>query len=237
MSFVTLRASAVGGRAGGLAWHERGLYRARLVVAGTGGHRRARARARACASAVIVVVAGMLVLALGGCAPSRPLRQGSADTHASRGRRVALSGRPEAPGGATPARDQAILAAWRASVEAFDTAGRTADWQSPALAATRVPPQLAEARQVLYEMFLAGEVAVGTDRIVTERVLSVTGTRSVVKGCVSGGEVDVFASTGRHVPGVGGEPGPVRITSTLVDTPAGWKVAYQTTKEEPCPVG
>lgn len=237
MGFVTLRASAVGGRAGRLAWLERVLYRAPLVVAGTGGHRRAGARARARASAAIVVAAGMLALALGGCAPSRPLRQGSADVHASRGRRVALSGRPAAPGGATLARNQAILAAWRASVEAFDTAALTADWQSPALAATRVSPELDVARSVLYQMFIGGEVAVGTSHIGSESVVSASAHRATVTGCVTGNEIDVYASSGKPVPGVAGQLGSVRIRSTLVDTPGGWKVAYQTTKEEPCPVG
>jgi len=175
------------------------------------------------------VLAGMLMVALGGCAPARPLRSSSPGGRA----RVLPDSRPSG----TSARDEAVLTAWRAAIVAFDTAALTDDWQSPALAATAVPPALNIATSVLKHMAANAEVGEGRDRILAARVLSADSTHALVSGCVYGHEIAVYRGTSRPVPGSAGEVGTVLITSTLIDTSAGWKVEDQFTKEEPCSAG
>jgi hypothetical protein len=172
------------------------------------------------------VLAGMLMVALGGCAPARPLRSSSPGGRA----RVLPDSRPSG----TSARDEAVLTAWRAAIVAFDTAALTDDWQSPALAATRVPPELNVARSVIFQMAARGEVAVGTERIIAARVVYVLASRAEVVGCVGGNEIAVFRATGKPVPGVLGEVGQARLDSILVRTPSGWKVRNQTAEEVTC---
>jgi len=134
---------------------------------------------------------------------------------------------------ASPATD-AIVVGWEAAFSAFDSAARSDDWQSPALAATYVEPQLDSIRTNLRVDLLNGDVSVGSDRIVNARVLSASAGSAELRACVQGGEILVGAATGDAVAGVSGEVGPEEVSADLVNSPSGWKVERQTVAEGSC---
>jgi hypothetical protein len=132
-------------------------------------------------------------------------------------------------------RDSAIVAGWRAAYEAFDVAERTMDWESPALAATNVPPQLGIDTENLKIEYEAGYVSVGHDSILTVDVVKRAAQVATVVACTNENEISVFASTLEPVPGELGETGLTGFTSIMVDTASGWKIEQNETTEGTCP--
>src|SRR5579872_3848765 len=107
----------------------------------------------------------------------------------------------------SPALAAAVLVAWRAALDAFDTAARSADWDSPALRATHVQPQLLAATDSLLAERMSGETSVGLTWVVRAAVERVHGPQAWVLACVDDGQIDVVAATGRPVPGPLGQAG------------------------------
>ncbi len=127
-----------------------------------------------------------------------------------------------------------MVAAWEAAQVAFHDAALTADPSFPALAATMVDPQLGGAESALRGMRARGEVARGPDFYGSPRVSTVTATGATVVSCVHGEEIVIFPRNGRPVPGVLGQPDYELVTSTMVPTSSGWKVADQTVRVGAC---
>jgi hypothetical protein len=124
-------------------------------------------------------------------------------------------------------RDSAVLAGWRASLDAFDTAQRTMNWESPAVAATHVQPELGTAVRNMYLFHTVGYVAIGQNKIEWAKVLTSSEKKATVSACIFAGEVDVYGSTHEPVAGVLGQSGYTEATATMVNTPSGWKLEYQ----------
>lgn len=134
----------------------------------------------------------------------------------------------------TAARDAAIIAGWKAAVEAIDTASRTNDWQSPAVAATHMNPQLGLVQASLQADARQNLVAVGTDAVLSVRIAQAVGDTATVIGCLDGNEIQVDSTTGQPAPGVGGQRGQELVTSTMQETVTGWKVSQETVSEQTC---
>ena len=130
-------------------------------------------------------------------------------------------------------RDNAILAGWRAALDAFDAAQRTMNWESPAVAATHVQPELGTAVRNMYLFHSVGYVAVGQNKIEWAKVLRSSEKKATVSACIFAGEVDVYSSTHEPVAGVLGQSGYTEATATMVNAPSGWKLEYQTWAD-PC---
>jgi hypothetical protein len=135
-------------------------------------------------------------------------------------------GIPKVAGHAS-ARDSAILAGWKASLEAFDAAARTMDWSSPAVAATHVQPQRGIAVRNLWLEHWAHYISIGNDSIVWTEVHPESAHTAKVIACVNGNEITVYEATRKPVPGVLGESGHGGYNATMVQTPTGWKLERQ----------
>jgi hypothetical protein len=130
--------------------------------------------------------------------------------------------------------DQVIISAWLAAEKAFHDAALTSDPNAPELAATMIAPQLEGARRSLQELRAYGDIAKGrTDYGSPAIVRSDTGG-AVVVSCIHGAEIEVNAKTGQPVPGELGQVDFNLVTSTMANTPDGWKLANQTVGSGQC---
>jgi hypothetical protein len=129
---------------------------------------------------------------------------------------------------------QAVAAGWRAALDAVDVASRTSDPSNPMLAATHSGTQLARVTANIQAEKLNGWVASGTDKIVSVRVVRLTGNQARVIACVQGDEVEVNSRTLKPVLGEPGEAGPVSFDAQMVRSSGGWKIAHQISKQGPC---
>ena len=81
----------------------------------------------------------------------------------------------------------------------------------------------------------SGVVAKGTTQLIGVGVISLSGDTAQLVGCVMRGEIDIYSSTGRPVPGPAGRAGPDVIRAEMTETSLGWKVKSETTEEAQCP--
>jgi hypothetical protein len=131
--------------------------------------------------------------------------------------------------------DGAVIAGWKAALNAYDTAARSSDPNSPALVATHVEPELSIAEKSLALERYNNAIATGSDRVLRARVVSLSDKSATVAACVNGGEIFVDASTRQPVPGVLGQAGIEGSNATMLLTPGGWKLERQTVREGRCP--
>ncbi len=131
----------------------------------------------------------------------------------------------------------AIVQGWLSALYAFDEASRTSDWRSPDLTATEVDPELDAVVSELRALARAGVVTTGNTNFIRVAVISVSGNTAQLVGCVNRGEIEVYSSSRRRVPGDAGRAGPEVISAELAATFAGWKVKSETNKEAQCPFG
>lgn len=131
--------------------------------------------------------------------------------------------------------DAAVIAGWKAALNAADTAARTSDPNSPGLAMTFVQPELGIAKKNLANARSGNAVAVGSDRVIRVRVMDVSGNEAKVAACVDGGEIFIDALTRKPVPGVLGEAGLEGSNATMVLRPSGWKIEQQAVNQGRCP--
>lgn len=129
----------------------------------------------------------------------------------------------------------AIVQGWLSALQAVDEASYTSNWRSPDLAATEVDPELVLEVSDLHALARAGIVTRGTTTLVSVGVVSLSGDTAQLVGCVTRGEINVFASTGRPLPGASGRAGPEVISAEMIETSMSWKVKSETSKESPCP--
>jgi hypothetical protein len=121
-------------------------------------------------------------------------------------------------------------------MDAYDDAAYTDDWQSPELGATQVDPALAGGQASLRWLAAAGDVAVGTPKILGITVDVESATSAYVVGCLGGDEIDIKRSTGLPVPGdLGEDTIPDVFNAQMVKTSSGWKLESQSVEEAQCP--
>jgi hypothetical protein len=129
----------------------------------------------------------------------------------------------------------AVLTAWRAAQQAFYQAARSPDPNSPGIAATFAPPELDVVRQNLQALHGQGVViSAPTPDFSRAQVASLSGSQATVRACINGTAPEVFAATGKPVPGPAGQTGPETVQSTVVNTPYGWRVSQQAVTVGPC---
>ncbi len=131
----------------------------------------------------------------------------------------------------------AIVQGWLSALYAFDEASRTSDWRSPYLTATEVNPELDVVVSELRALARARIVTTGNTQLMRVSVVSVSGSTAQLVGCVNRGEIEVFSSTRRPVPGAAGRAAREVISAEMAATFAGWKVKSETNKEAQCPFG
>ena len=130
--------------------------------------------------------------------------------------------------------DVAVIAAWKASLYAYDSAARTSNPNSPGLAATHVEPELTSAEKNLALERSDKAIATGNDHVLRVRVVSLSGKTASVAACVNGREIFVNEATRQPVPGVLGQAGIEGSNATMLLTPEGWKLERQTVTEGRC---
>jgi hypothetical protein len=130
--------------------------------------------------------------------------------------------------------DAAVIAGWKAALNAADTAALTANAADPDLETTHTQPELGIVQMNLKAERAAGAVAIGHDRVLDVRVIRVVDKRASIAACVEGNEIVIFALTRKPVPGPLGETGLEGIDSTLVDSTTGWKVEHQSVSQGRC---
>ena len=127
-----------------------------------------------------------------------------------------------------------VLSGWLAAESAFADAARTANAYAPELTATTVDPQLAWSRALLERMAASNQIATGQDNDGTPRVIALHGDRATVRTCARDAEIVVFATSGKPAPGVLGQVEFDLLTSTMVQTAAGWKLLTQAVGSGQC---
>jgi len=137
----------------------------------------------------------------------------------------------DAPNSAT---DAAVIAGWKAALNAVDSAARTANAKSPALEATHVQPQLGVVETNLEKEHAADEVATGADRVLSVNVTRLEGTQASIVACVNGDEIVIDAGTHQPAPGLLGQTGFEEIVATMLKTVGTWKVERQSVTEGRC---
>lgn len=130
--------------------------------------------------------------------------------------------------------DAAIIATWKAALNAFDNAAHNDDWRSPALKATFASPQLEIVQQNLRNSRLNGEIAVGDEYVISAVLVDSPSSEAMLVACVQDDEVVIDQATRQPVLGVLGESGPERFAATLVKHGGSWKVRSQTVTPEEC---
>jgi hypothetical protein len=130
--------------------------------------------------------------------------------------------------------DAAIIAGWKAALNAFDMAARTSDPNSPGLLATHAEPELGIVQRNLALAHAHGEVAIGLDRVMNVKVLSINEKIARLKACVDDGEVFIDRATNKAVPGPLGQTALERSYATMVLTRTGWKLEQQSVSEGRC---
>jgi hypothetical protein len=130
--------------------------------------------------------------------------------------------------------DSEILSAWLAAQEAFHQAALTSDPDSPGLAATMVDPELSAVRSSLSQLRNAGDVGRGPTYYGSPKVTASGSTSATVVSCAHDEEIAISAATGAPAPGVLGEADFALITSTMLATGGGWKLADQTSGAGKC---
>jgi len=125
--------------------------------------------------------------------------------------------------------------AWVAATNAFADASYTDDWNSAALAATELQPELSHTQSNLHWLSAAGIVARGAPQILSVQVTSLTGSLAGVAACVSWNHSYIFLATDQPVRSIANSRGPVVFSSEMRHVASGWKLANQSQKEGPCP--
>ncbi|MCL4434087.1 MAG: hypothetical protein M1399_04860 [Actinobacteria bacterium] len=115
-----------------------------------------------------------------------------------------------------------VLSAWHAWLVSSDAAFRTMDWNSPALAATEAPAQLAHDQAWMRRAYEGGYISRGHNYVSYAMVTSIDGGQATVKGCIIGDQVPVSAATGKVMQGFW-SGGIDYFTSTMTQIAGNWK--------------
>jgi hypothetical protein len=179
------------------------------------------------------VVAALCSVVLGACGVASDrvtsIRIPSLASKPAMASRWADPSNPEGRSSEGPAATETVVMAWLAAEQAFNTAALTADPGQPDLAATTVAPQLDWSRSLLTQMAGVGDVARGSVDYGSPHLLAGgSDTAAIVQSCIHDAEVVVSTTSGRPVAGVAGQVDNELITSTMVPTVNGWKLATQT---------
>ncbi|MHB8262481.1 MAG: hypothetical protein ACYDGY_01845 [Acidimicrobiales bacterium] len=94
-----------------------------------------------------------------------------------------------------------VLSAWHAGFEAFNTAYRTMDWNSPVLAATESPVLLAHVQRWMRHAYEGDYIGTGHNIVSWAIVTSIGSIQATVKACIVANEVPVSAATGKTMKG------------------------------------
>jgi len=123
--------------------------------------------------------------------------------------------------------DHELELAWLKAEQGFYVASETADWQSPLLTASFLPPALYYIRRALFGWRVQGIVGALKWRLGNVHVDEVSKDTAVVTGC-SWSLGTTYASTGKATPvDQGGDPGYAVIRSQLAMSSGVWKVTSQ----------
>jgi hypothetical protein len=128
-----------------------------------------------------------------------------------------------------------VLAAYRASWRAFESAATDANPEDPALAATMIDPQLQGVKANLLADQRQGIIGRGTFTL-HPKVVALSATTATVVDCAYSTAVLVYAATGKPVPPVT-PPENDGVRSALVLTGGTWKVYKQTVTDGTCAPG
>jgi hypothetical protein len=115
-----------------------------------------------------------------------------------------------------------VLSAWHTWLVSSDAAFRTMDWNSPALAATEAPAQLAHDQAWMRRAYEGGYISRGHNYVSYAMVTSIDGGQATVKGCIIGDQVPVSAATGKVMQGFW-SGGVDYFTSTMTKIAGNWK--------------
>ncbi len=130
--------------------------------------------------------------------------------------------------------DGQILSAWLAAQQAFHEAALTSDPSSPGLTATMISPQLEGVESALARLRAAGDVGRGPMTYGLPRITDAGSSSASVVSCIHDQEIEVQVTTGVPVSGILGEPDFELVTSTMLSTGGGWKLASQTVEVGQC---
>ena len=164
----------------------------------------------------------LLLVALAGCGGGRDGGGATATTPGASGSSSAAT--TAAPATAADAK-AAVQAAYRAFWGDVVAVGKTADWQSPRLAAHATGPALAQLRAQFREVKAQGWVAKGTVTVPAAAEVSVSGTKATIRVCVDTTRYGRFdPAANRWIDPPGGQPNQHR-DALLADGQGTWKVA------------
>ena len=171
------------------------------------------------------LLAGWLVLAAGtGCAGSTPAPQRTADTPPP-----APTAAPTTPGNPRAEARQAYLGMW----QAFVTASRTADFQSPTLAHYAAGGALSLLTHGLYQNYRNGIVTRGQPSFHPDVAITSSGGSAVqanVTDCADSSTWVNYYRSGKQAPGA--PRGRQRIYARLQPYFGAWKVTYLVVEKE-----